>query len=72
MVLKTFTNLQKIVKLKKNDTVLDIGANDGTLLSYFKKDGVKTIGCEPAKNLQSKLKKNCLIILLMTFGVLVL
>lgn len=50
---------KKLVKLKKNDTVLDIGANDGTLLSYFKEDGIKTIGCEPAKNLQLKLKKNC-------------
>jgi NDP-4-keto-2,6-dideoxyhexose 3-C-methyltransferase len=44
--------------LKKNDVVLDIGANDGTMLSFFKKDYV-TIGCEPAKNLQKNLKKNC-------------
>ena len=42
--------------LKKNDVVLDIGANDGTMLSFFKKDYV-TIGCEPAKNLQKNLKK---------------
>ena len=38
-------------KSKKNDVVLDIGANDGTLLKYFKKSGYKTIGCEPANNL---------------------
>ena len=49
----------KNVKLKKNDVVLDIGANDGTLLKYFKKANFKTIGCEPAKNLAKELKKNC-------------
>lgn len=47
----------KHVKLKKDDTVLDIGANDGTLLKYYKKQN-KTIACEPAKNLQKELKKN--------------
>ncbi len=46
-------------KLKKNDVVLDIGANDGTLLRYFKKRKFKTIGCEPANNLKNELKKNC-------------
>ena len=48
----------KYIKLKKNDVVLDIGANDGTLLKYFGKN-IKTIGCEPANNLITKLKKNC-------------
>ena len=47
------------VKLKNNDVVLDIGANDGTLLSYYKKKKLITIGCEPAKNLQKFLNKNC-------------
>ena len=47
------------VKLNNNDVVLDIGANDGTLLSYYKKKKLITIGCEPAKNLQKFLKKNC-------------
>ena len=45
--------------VKKGDTVLDIGANDGTLLNFFKKDNFVTIGCEPAKNLTTTLKKNC-------------
>ena len=40
------------------DIILDIGANDGTLLSGVKKDRIR-IGCEPARNLQTKLKKNC-------------
>ena len=48
----------KHVKLKKNDVILDIGANDGTLLKYYGKN-LKTIGCEPANNLVRKLKKNC-------------
>ena len=49
----------KYVKLKKNDVVLDIGANDGTLLKYYKEKKFITIGCEPAKNLQKPLEKNC-------------
>ena len=48
----------KHIKLCKNDVVLDIGANDGTLLKYYNKN-IQTIGCEPAKNLVSELKKNC-------------
>ena len=48
----------KHVKLKKNDVVLDIGANDGTLLKFYKKKAI-TVGCEPAKNLTQYLKKNC-------------
>lgn len=54
-----FLKGKKIAKLKKNDVIFDIGANDGTLLKYFKKSGFKTIGCEPAKNLTKELKKNC-------------
>jgi len=54
-----FLNIKKMSILKKGDTILDIGANDGTLLKYFKDDGFTTIGCEPAKNLAPELKKNC-------------
>ena len=49
----------KHIKMRKNDVVLDIGANDGTLLKYFKQGGYKTIGCEPANNLKKELSKNC-------------
>jgi len=45
-----FLTVKKMSILDKNDTILDIGANDGTLLSYFKKEKYITIGCEPAKN----------------------
>ncbi len=58
-----FKESLKHVKLKKNDVVLDIGANDGTLLNYYKKRKFITIGCEPARNLQSSLKKKCTYIL---------
>jgi hypothetical protein len=54
-----FESSIKFVKLKKNDFVLDIGANDGTLLKYFKEKKINTIGCEPAKNLHKELEKNC-------------
>ena len=49
----------KHIKMRKNDVVLDIGANDGTLLKYYKQAGYKTIGCEPANNLKKELSKNC-------------
>ena len=47
------------VNLKRYYTILDIGANDGTFLKYFKSNDYNTIGCEPAKNLIKELKKNC-------------
>ena len=58
-----FKESLKYVSLDKNDVILDIGANDGTLLKYYKKRKIKTIGCEPAKNLKKQLKKNCDFIL---------
>tara|TARA_Y100001970_G_C14148135_1_gene811040 strand:+ start:216 stop:1430 length:1215 start_codon:yes stop_codon:yes gene_type:complete len=57
-----YNSIIKLKILKKDDVILDIGANDGTLLKYFKKKFI-TIGCEPAKNLTSDLKKNCKFIL---------
>ena len=33
--------------LKHDDLVIDIGSNDGTLLTGFKKNGIKTLGVEP-------------------------
>lgn len=42
---------EKRIKLKKNDFVLDIGCNDGTLLRSYRTKGLKLIGMDPAKNL---------------------
>jgi len=54
-----YQDIKKNCKVKSGDVILDIGANDGTLLKYFKKDKIITIGCEPANNLKNELNKNC-------------
>ena len=50
--------VQEATKLVRGGTFLDIGANDGTLLSFVP-EGFKTIGIEPATNLQEELAKKC-------------
>lgn len=37
------------VGLGENDLVIDIGSNDGTLLTNFKNDKIKTLGVEPSQ-----------------------
>jgi len=57
--LKQITEVaSEIVKLKSDDVYLDIGANDGTMLSNLKGKAIR-VGCEPADNIQNDLKKNC-------------
>ncbi len=46
-----------ITDLKEDDVVLDIGANDGTLLASYNFNGLTKVGCEPANNLVPLLKK---------------
>lgn len=48
----------KRAKLKKNDLVVDIGSNIGTLLSAFKKIGAKIQGVDPAPNIAALAEKN--------------
>jgi SAM-dependent methyltransferase len=38
-------------RLGKDDLVIDIGCNDGTLLQGFARHGVRTLGVDPAQNL---------------------
>ena len=45
------STVEQMVNLKSNDVVLDIGANDGTLLASFKNSDLIKVGCEPANNL---------------------
>ena len=53
-VKKIYPNLAKKTSLKKNDLVLDIASNDGTLLNSYKKNIIK-FGIDPILN---KYKKN--------------
>ena len=40
-------SLIKKYDLNSNDLAIDIGSNDGTLLSGFKREGIKILGVEP-------------------------
>lgn len=42
---------KELVSLKRGDIVLDVGANDGTLLCGYETKGIVRVGFEPAKNL---------------------
>lgn len=44
-------NAARVANLQAGDFIIDIGANDGTLLRGYKVQGLKTIGFEPARNL---------------------
>ena len=46
------------IVLDGNDLVVDIGSNDGTLLSYFKESGFRTLGVEPAGNIAQLASEN--------------
>lgn len=43
--------IENLIDLKSGDYLIDIGANDGTLLRGYSINGIKTIGFEPAINL---------------------
>ena len=42
------SSAEKLVNLSAGEIVIDIGANDGTLLRQYKKDDIVTVGFEPS------------------------
>jgi len=42
---------ETLIRLRDGDSVVDIGCNDGTLLTSYKTGGIRKIGFDPAENL---------------------
>uniref|UniRef100_A0A6H1ZFL6 Putative methyltransferase n=1 Tax=viral metagenome TaxID=1070528 RepID=A0A6H1ZFL6_9ZZZZ len=52
------TDTVKRFKLKPFDMVVDVGSNDGTLLSGFQNEGVRVFGVEPCENVAAVAMRN--------------
>ncbi len=48
---------EQLIHLREGDTVLDIGCNDGTLLSSYKTGNIYKVGFDPASNLAQYARK---------------
>ncbi len=48
---KLATDVIAAINPLKNELVIDIGSNDGTLLSFFKKKKLNVLGIDPAENI---------------------
>lgn len=55
-------------KLTPKHLTVDIGSNDGTLLSFFKSHGVKILGIDPAQNIAAEANKAGLTTMVAFFG----
>ena len=62
------TKSQSISKLKKGELVIDIGANDGTLLSFYK-NSITRVGFEPVRKFAKECRKHADIVINDYFGV---
>jgi SAM-dependent methyltransferase len=47
-------DMVNLFQLQPGSLVIDIGSNDGTTLSFFKKAGMKVLGIDPANNIALK------------------
>ena len=57
--LKSIVNdVVELVQPEQDDIFVDIGANDGTLLSFCP-DYLTTVGVDPAQNIHGELEQNC-------------
>lgn len=45
---------KRVAPFRKGDLALDIGSNDGCLLSSFRREGMRIVGVDPAKNLAAE------------------
>ena len=52
-----FNEVKRMKLLVKNDLVVDIGSNDGSLLKNFNENGYNVLGVEPSKAYKEALKK---------------
>lgn len=43
-------NVENRVQLKEEDLVIDIGCNDGTMMTFYKNDKIRKIGFDPSSN----------------------
>lgn len=61
-------SIVKRFKLNSKTLAIDIGSNDGTLLSFFKKRGTQILGIDPAQNIVAEANKAGLTTMLAFFG----